>query len=171
MKNRKERMPVIVDLLTHKIIGSQEELLGELRMLGFSITQATLSRDLKQLKSSKVPNGMGGYRYVVSTFGGEIEELPKPYVTQLPVRPMVYSIDRSSNIIVVKTPASHAKLLANAFESLNDRRIIAAISVTDTMLLVMAPHIDGNVAYNILTSVISLDVVAPFRPRLDNLDA
>ncbi len=170
IKNRKERLPVIIDLLTHKIIGTQEELLAELSLLGFTVTQATLSRDLKHLNTAKVSNGIGGYRYVVSSFGEE-DVASRPFKTELPVRLLVRSIDRSSNIIVIKAPATHTKFLSQTFDSLRDSRILASISVTDTLLLVLAPHMPGDVIYDLLTSVMSVDIVAPYRACLDHVDA
>lgn len=165
MKNRRERLPIIVDLLTHKMIGTQEELLSELKLLGYSITQATLSRDLKQLKISKAPNGRGGYRYVFQP-QDEDEFHLHTFGVSLPARPVVKLIDRSSNIIVIKSPANHAKFISSAFEVLDDSRILASISVADTVMLVLAPNVDGREVYDILTSVIGEDIVSPYRSAL-----
>lgn len=166
MKKRKERLPIIVDLLTHKMIGTQEELLAELAILGYPITQATLSRDLKQLKTSKVSNGMGGYTYVVTSHVEPIG-LSRHPIPQLPIHPIINSIDQSSNIIVIKSPANHAKLLAAAFESLNDIRLLASFSVTDNVLLVLAPNISRENVRDLLNEVISSDILELFPIMLD----
>lgn len=60
MKNRKQRVEMMVDLIKNKCIGSQEELARLLEEAGFSVTQATLSRDLKMLKTTKIPTDRGG---------------------------------------------------------------------------------------------------------------
>lgn len=169
MKNRKERHAIIIDLLTHKIISTQEELLVELRLLGVNITQATLSRDLKHLNTAKVSNGTGGYRYVASSFGEESQSV-HIFRAELPLSLPVRSIDRSSNIIVIKAAASYTKILSQSFDSLRDSRILASISVTDTLLLVLAPHMPGDVIYDILTSVMAVEIVASYRACLDRVD-
>lgn len=158
MKKRKNRLPIIIDLLTNKTIGSQEELLTELATLGFKITQATLSRDLKELKTSKIADGIGGYRYVVSNSH-------EPYETQrycnvpLPLRPIIYSISRSGNILVIKSPASQAKLMSNAFDAVKTPGMIAAISVSDILLIVLEPEIDSLTINSMLCTVIARDIV------------
>lgn len=65
MKNRKQRVEMMVDLIKNKCIGSQEELARLLEEAGFSVTQATLSRDLKMLKTTKIPTDRGGYMYML----------------------------------------------------------------------------------------------------------
>ena len=65
MKNRKQRVELMVELIKNNCIGSQEELAVELKKHGFDVTQATLSRDLKMLKTTKVPTDRGTYMYIL----------------------------------------------------------------------------------------------------------
>ena len=65
MKNRKQRVELIVDLIRNRCISSQEELAGILAENGYHVTQATLSRDLKMLKTTKVPTDRGTYMYIL----------------------------------------------------------------------------------------------------------
>ena len=65
MKNRKERIDLMVDLIRNHCIGSQEELASRLAEHGYNVTQATLSRDLKMLKTTKVPTDRGTYMYIL----------------------------------------------------------------------------------------------------------
>lgn len=65
MKNRKQRVELMVDLIKNKCIGSQEELARLLEEAGYTVTQATLSRDLKMLKTTKIPTDRGGYMYIL----------------------------------------------------------------------------------------------------------
>ena len=65
MNKRQSRLTTIADILLNNIVGSQEELLDLLRKRDCLVTQATLSRDLKTLRTSKVATEMGGYRYVI----------------------------------------------------------------------------------------------------------
>ena len=66
MKNRKQRIELMVKLIREKCIGSQEELANMLAEHGYNVTQATLSRDLKMLKTTKVPTDRGSYVYTLS---------------------------------------------------------------------------------------------------------
>ena len=63
MSTKKERLDAICGIIQTKVISNQEELLKELEDSGFSVTQATLSRDIKQLKVAKVHDGNGDYVY------------------------------------------------------------------------------------------------------------
>ena len=65
MKKRQKRLTAIADILLNNIVGSQDELLELLQQGGYDVTQATLSRDLKTLRTSKIPTEMGRYRYVM----------------------------------------------------------------------------------------------------------
>ena len=65
MKNKKVRLQLIVELIKNNCIGSQEELARLLAARGYVVTQATLSRDLKQLRTTKVATDMGNYMYII----------------------------------------------------------------------------------------------------------
>ena len=73
MNKRQIRLLAILEILNNNSIGSQEELSRLLAARGFFVTQATLSRDLKALKTTKVVSSLGGYRYIV-TKPGEVPE-------------------------------------------------------------------------------------------------
>lgn len=165
MKNRKERLPIIIDLLTNKIIRNQDQLLKELNNLGFSVTQATLSRDLKHLRTSKVSTGIGGYRYVVPRKLGEVCDVDG-FNGQHSLRPSIQSISRSSNIIIIKTMSTHAIVLSQAFDAVSSDILLASIPVGDTLMLVLRPDVSELNAYELLTSVMTADLVAPYSSAL-----
>ena len=105
MKKRKSRLPVIVDILTHNSIGSQEELSKQLAIRGYIVTQATLSRDLKMLRTTKIATDMGGYRYIIA----DSERLSnEPFAktqntVQSSLHPAALSLSVSGNLVVIKT--------------------------------------------------------------------
>ncbi len=165
MKNRKKRLPVIIDLLTNKIIKNQEQLLRELELLGFTITQATLSRDLKHLKTSKVSTGSGGYRYVIARKLGETSDM-EGFDGQYPVKTTIVSICRSSNIVIIKTRSSHAIILSQAFDEMSSNILLASMPLNDTLMLVLKPDVTGLCVYELLTSVMATDLVEPYRMAL-----
>ena len=75
MNKRQARLSQIVNILLHNQVGSQEELMDELKARNCEVTQATLSRDLKTLRTSKVVTEMGGYRYVIAANGTAADEV------------------------------------------------------------------------------------------------
>lgn len=165
MKNRKERLPIIIDLLTNKIIRNQDQLLKELNILGFSVTQATLSRDLKHLRTSKVSTGMGGYRYVVPRKFGDTCDVDG-FNSQYPLKPSIQSISRSSNIVIIKTISTHAIILSQAFDATSSDILLASIPVGDTLMLVLKQDVNEMNVYGLLTSVMAADMVAPYSSAL-----
>ena len=95
-----ERQRKIIELITEKNIETQEQLLAELHKSGFRSTQATISRDIKELQIVKSLDGMGGYRYGIpqknehDRFGARFRVIFKECVN---------SLDYAQNLIVVKT--------------------------------------------------------------------
>ena len=112
MKQRLTRLKTIRKLIKSYPIESQEMLLGYLDREGFSVTQATLSRDLKMLKVSKVSNGKGDYVYTVpsedhphETEQAGVQDFLRGYI----------SIDYSGNMAVIKTYSGHTELHSDPF--------------------------------------------------------
>ena len=75
MNKRQQRLAQIVKILLHNSVGSQEELMELLERHNCSVTQATLSRDLKTLRTSKVATELGGYRYIIAANGTAADEM------------------------------------------------------------------------------------------------
>ena len=98
MKN--DRQKKIIELVENRCIETQEQLLDQLRQCGFHSTQATVSRDIKELQIVKSLDGMGGYRYCLphrvegERFGARFRVIFRECVT---------NIDYAQNIIVIKT--------------------------------------------------------------------
>ena len=95
MSTKKERLDAICGIIQTKVISNQEELLKELEDSGFSVTQATLSRDIKQLKVAKVHDGNGDYVYRLPE-----ESISKQAQPEGKKKP---NIEFSGNLAVVKT--------------------------------------------------------------------
>ncbi len=136
-KTKKERLEAIRLIVSSREIGSQEELLNALRKEGFTLTQATLSRDLKQLKVAKAASMRGNYVYVlpnvtmykrVST-PGQIKEMLRV--------PGFLSITFSGNIGVIKTRPGYASSIAYNIDSGNIPYILGTIAGDDTIMIVI----------------------------------
>ena len=121
MSTKKERLDAICGIIQTKVISNQEELLKELEDSGFSVTQATLSRDIKQLKVAKVHDGNGDYVYRLPE-----ESISKQAQPEGKKKP---NIEFSGNLAVVKTRPGYAMGIASS-------EILATIAGDDTILVI-----------------------------------
>lgn len=129
MKNKKERLTVISEILHLQVVGSQEELLEILREKNYDITQATLSRDLKTLKVSKMPLSNGSYKYI----------LPpniKIKSEQFESHGAVLSLDFSGQLAILKTKPGYANAVAWDIDNRATDEVLATIAGDDTILIV-----------------------------------
>lgn len=138
MKDKKNRLEALRLIISSQQMGSQEELLNALQNEGFNLTQATLSRDLKQLKVAKAATMSGNYVYVlpneamykrVSTTASNIREMMQMsgYV----------SASFSGNMCVIKTRPGYASSLAWHIDNSNISVILGTIAGDDTIFLVL----------------------------------
>lgn len=118
-------------LINGSNISSQEELLSLLERQGFSMTQATLSRDLKYLKVAKMPDSEKGYIYMLTE-----RQLNDPSENEnIPITGFV-SIDFAQGMAVMKTLPGHAGSIAYALDNLNSYEIAGTIAGDDTILII-----------------------------------
>lgn len=166
MKNRKSRLPIIIDILTHNSIGSQEELSKQLAMRGFIVTQATLSRDLKLLKTTKVATDMGSYRYVVADT--EIVSA-EPFVKmkntlQSSSHPAALSLALSGNLVVIKTRNGYASGLAYDIDKLESPHILGTVPGADTVFAVVNENSSRSELFTLFSTLLPAQVMALARP-------
>lgn len=151
MKKRKNRLQAILEILTNNCIGSQDELARMLATRGYLVTQATLSRDLKTLRTTKVATEMGGYRYIVApTSDAPIDEIWEsiPSTAQMDNHPAVTSIARSGNILVIKTRIGYAAGLAYDIDQLETPLLLGTISGADTVIAVLNDRYPLQMVYS-----------------------
>ena len=134
MKERINRLRTIKELIKDNRIESQEELLILLHKKGFSVTQATLSRDLKVLRVGKLSDGWSGYYYTLPDDDNS-EETEKNYIQD--VHRGVISLEFSGNIGVIKTRQGHADSVAFALDRLPVPEILGSVAGDDTIFLVL----------------------------------
>lgn len=128
------RQSEILKIIQSRDIDTQEQLLEELRARGFTTTQATISRDIKQLHLIKEPVGRGRYRYAVSVRQSGLNVADK---LRTIFRESVLSIDCAQNIVVVKTLLGLANGAAAALDSMELPYLVGTLAGEDTVLLVM----------------------------------
>lgn len=150
----------IIDLLARVRVRSQGQLAGLLAAEEFSVTQATLSRDLDELGAVKVRDGDGALCYAVPAEGGD----PTPRlaaeeplaVDRLRRRceDLLVSVDSSANIVVLRTPPGGAQYLASAIDHTVLPEVIGTVAGDDTILLVTREPDGGPVVAGHLTSLV-----------------
>ncbi|MGL4806514.1 MAG: arginine repressor, partial [Bacteroidales bacterium] len=112
MKNK--RLEAIKDIITHSKVGSQDEILIHLNERGFTLTQATLSRDLKQMKVAKVPNDQGGYIYTLPFVSSRDTYILKESKSTLATE---ITIEFSGSLAVLKTKPGYAGGIASDIDT------------------------------------------------------
>lgn len=132
--DRNERKRKIIEIVKNNAIETQEELVVMLQGMGFTVTQATISRDIKELKLVKI-NKDGHYRYAVAADNTLAPEDGKNSMFSL-YREAVERITVSLNLIVVRTKAGNAGSVAAMLDSLNMPKILGSIGGDDTVLLI-----------------------------------
>jgi transcriptional regulator of arginine metabolism len=130
---KKKRHNKIIELIRSSDIETQEELAERLREEGFQVTQATVSRDIRELKLSKVPTGNGGQKYVVLRQDGN--HMGDKYIRVL--KDAYVNMEPAQNILVVKTVSGMAMAVAAALDALELEEIVGCIAGDDTIFLAM----------------------------------
>lgn len=128
---RRERLKTILKLLRENRVESQEDLLGLLEKQGISITQATLSRDLKSLKVSKVGAGSDGYFYAVAS-DDEMRRREETHAQDF-TRGYV-SIDWNDQFVVIKTFSGHSGPVALALDNMGLEGVLGTIAGQDNVV-------------------------------------
>ena len=131
MKNA--RQTAILSIIEQYDVETQEELAGRLKEMGIVVTQATVSRDIKELRLLKVLSGSGGYKY--ATADKAEHGLSERFVRMF--RDSVLSIDFAGNIVVVKTLAGSANAAAEAIDSMRLPEILGTMAGDNTILVIV----------------------------------
>ncbi|MCI8576844.1 MAG: arginine repressor [Lachnospiraceae bacterium] len=124
-----ERHSKIVELIGKYEIETQEELADRLKKAGFRVTQATVSRDIRELKLTKVQGEHGKQRYIVMQ---NQETFSDKYIRIL--RDGYASMDMAQNILVIKTVSGMAMAVAAALDAIHFHEIVGCIAGDDTIM-------------------------------------
>ena len=132
MKN--DRQAKILEIIEQEPIDTQEQLQQRLQESGILCTQATISRDIKQLHLIKEPVGQGRYRYAVSSQRSRLNMADK---LRTIFRESIVGADYAQNMVVIKTMSGLANAAAAALDSMNIPYLVGTLAGDDTALLVM----------------------------------
>lgn len=128
----------ILDIIKEKEIETQDELSQELKDLGISITQATVSRDIKELKLVKVLSNTGKYKYTY--FEKEDKSSPDKLIRFM--KEILVSMDYSENIICLKTIDGAGQIASKAIDGLESKEIIGTIGDFNTVFVLLKDRND-----------------------------
>ena len=151
MKNKKERLQLIVNLIKKNCIGSQNELAELLEKNGCKVTQATLSRDLKAMKITKVATNDGGYMYIIP----DNNDLRNSLTVQQQVG--FVSIALSGHMAVIKTRNGYAAGLAYDIDMSRSDEVLGTIAGADTVFAIMREDISHEDALKFFARFVPLD--------------
>ena len=137
---KSQRQAKILEIIANDNIETQEQLLAALQKEGFRGTQATISRDIKELRIVKELTSLGTYRYTTSS-----AELTGSFSTRMNTifRECVVGYDYAQNIIVIRTLPGLASAAGSAIDAMDMNSVVGTLAGDDTVMIVMR---DNNAA-------------------------
>ncbi len=130
---RYARQNKILDLINSHEIETQDKLVSLLKKAGYQATQATVSRDIKELQLVKTLAPSGRYKYSVSAVA---EQLPSERFVTI-FQETIKAVDSSGNIIVIKTLSGCANAAGEAIDTMNMNHVVGSVAGDNTLLLVV----------------------------------
>ena len=129
---KKERQRLLTRFLTEHEIQKQEEFVDYLKLQGIEVTQATISRDIKELKLIKVPSVNGGYRYSLPNESQEdvIEKVNKLLQTAL------VSVDQMEKFVILRTLPGNASAVGNLVDKYYQKELFSSLNDDDKVLMI-----------------------------------
>lgn len=127
---KKDRLNKILSIIRTQDIETQEDLARSLRELGYDVTQATVSRDIRELHLTKVRTGDGRFKYSASE--RETKDMTERFIRVM--RDGFVSMDQAQNILVVKTVSGMAMAVAAALDAMQFPEVLGCIAGDDTIM-------------------------------------
>lgn len=152
---KKERQTKIIELIEQQDIETQEELADRLEEAGIVVTQATVSRDIRELELTKTVSKTGKQKYVRIQQSTELpeKETDEKYLRIL--KEGFLSMDRAQNILVVKTIAGMAMAVAAAFDALQWNEMVGCIAGDDTIMCAIRSVEDTQKTMNKIRKIVT----------------
>ena len=154
MKVKKSRLESLRMIISSRELGNQEELLAALQQEGFKLTQATLSRDLKQLKVAKAATMNGNYVYVLPNATMYKRVSSPAQIKEMMQVPGFISIQFSGNMAVIRTKPGYASSIAYNIDNSEIPYILGTIAGDDTIFMVIQENIDEHDVVTALKKVV-----------------
>ena len=130
---KKSRQEKIIEIVMNNDIETQEELIKKLKEAGFEATQATISRDIRELKLTKGTDALGRYKYVINAVDSDLSG--DVYLQTL--RRSIKSADQTMNMVVVHTFSGMAQACAAGIDAHDADTILGCVAGDDTILIIL----------------------------------
>lgn len=159
MKQKKERLQLILNIIRKNSIGSQNELAQLLKENGCEVTQATLSRDLKSMKITKVATNDGGYMYIIPDNNKLHDSMLMSGQHSMTAHQQLgfVSIKLSGNIAVIKTRNGYAAGLAYDIDMSHSSEVLGTIAGADTVFAIMREDLTHDDTMKFFSRFIPID--------------
>lgn len=148
-QDKKARLQTIRKIVSMNSLESQEELLAELEKEGFVSTQTTLSRDLKQLRISKVRVRNGHNVYALPREG---QFVPVPTIDE--INQTRWRLNFSGNLMVIHTPPGHASMVAYDVDNAKHPYFLGTVAGDDTVIVVLVEGVEREAASRIIHQLV-----------------
>ncbi len=129
----------ILEIIENYNIETQEELINKLRLAGFDVTQATVSRDMRELKLMKQMSDTGAYRYVVSKNNSTNHHVYNKAITG-----SIKTVDYALNNVVIKTYPGMANAVAAGIDAIHETNILGCVAGDDCIIIVTRNEADAD---------------------------
>jgi transcriptional regulator of arginine metabolism len=140
---KEERQAKILELICEEDVETQDDLIRKLQIAGFHVTQATVSRDIRELKLVKGASPRGGYRYILPA---KQSKSTPDFSSSLTTS--IVHVDYARNIVVVKTFPGMANAVAACIDSMHLTEIIGSVAGDDTILAVVRTDEEAEMLWN-----------------------
>ena len=144
------RQKKIREIITARSIERQEDLVGALNELGLQVTQATISRDIKEMQLIKVPAENGGYRYALPV----MQHRDEPDQLGTTIHDSLVQLKRSDRLLALAVRPGNGPVVANLIRRLTDRGVFTTIGDDSTVLVVCDTADDAQTLADYLNSLV-----------------
>lgn len=141
MPSKEKRQKKIQEIITRSSVSTQGELVSLLNAEGYAVTQATVSRDINEMRLVRLPVGRGRHRYAMAQYGAH-DDVHEQLIRLF--KNFVRDIDRGENMLVIRTADGHASGVARLLDALCRDDIIGTLAGEDTILIVARTTADGE---------------------------
>lgn len=131
---KKKRLDKIIEIITQFEVETQDDLIAHLHKAGYDVTQATVSRDIRELKLTKVMTGRGSYRYIRSAADKDVKGLHISHA----LSEAILRVASAQNLVVLHTFPGMAQAIAIEVDHLEHPRILGSVAGDDTILIVVS---------------------------------
>lgn len=147
---KRNRHDKIIEIIAKNVVETQEQLACLLKQAGYDVTQATVSRDIRQMKLTKQVTEDGRQKYVYTTADSDV--MQDKYVSVL--KAGYLSMDTAQNLIVVRTVSGMAMALAAAIDALDFPQVLGCIAGDDTIMVALKNNEEATEVMNEMQKMI-----------------